>query len=350
MKPMAALCLCSLFLSSLCGCTAPQNNEQPPLSTETAASFSQLSLSADGPVTIQSQCQQQEVRDSEGALLATVSHSRPVLLGSTKGIASLNQLFEKDEEEYLSSAAQNWQEQAEEDKQLLGDSFQPYTIESSYEITYNNAGLLSVLRTEYQNTGRAYPTLRRLSGTYLTSSGQVLSLEQILAGDQQTVSQQVVNCFTQLIQSDPPQFYPNAQDILPDLVNKVGFYLSGSQVCLYLPQETIAARAYGFPEVSLPYDQQDLFATPIPTVNMDAQYLKTAMRLLYEKVVPELPQDQRTGIRMVSEGEGEAGGEPIYIIRLYLPPEETVGRYGVGQQTGSIYVQEKTGVYTLLSQ
>ena len=63
MKPMAALCLCSLFLSSLCGCTAPQNNEQPPLSTETAASFSQLSLSADGPVTIQSQCQQQEVRE-----------------------------------------------------------------------------------------------------------------------------------------------------------------------------------------------------------------------------------------------------------------------------------------------
>ena len=140
MKPMAALCLCSLFLLSLCGCTAPQNNEQPPLFTETAASSSQLSLSADGPVTIQSQCQQQEVRDSEGTLLATVSHSRPVLLGSTKGIASLNQLFEKDEEEYLSSAAQNWQEQAEEDKQLLGDSFQPYTIESSYEIAYNNAG------------------------------------------------------------------------------------------------------------------------------------------------------------------------------------------------------------------
>ena len=83
---------------------------------------------------------------------------------------------------------------------------------------------------------------------------------------------------------------------------------------------------------------------------MDAQYLKTAMRLLYEEVVPELPQDQRTGIRMVSEGEGEAGGEPIYIIRLYLPPEETVGRYGVGQQTGSIYVQGKTGAYTLLSQ
>lgn len=41
---------------------------------------------------------------------------------------------------------------------------------------------------------------------------------------------------------------------------------------------------------------------------------------------------------------------PIYIIRLYLPPEETVGRYGVGQQTGSIYVQGKTGAYTLLSQ
>lgn len=349
MKPMAALCLCSLFFLPLWGCTAPQNNGNPPLSAETAAPSSQLSLSADGPVTIQSQCQKQEVRDAEGALLATISHSRPVLLGSTKGIASLNQLFEKDEEEYLSSATQNWQQQAEEDKLLLGKNFQPYAIESSYEITYNNAGLLSVLRTEYQNTGGPYPALRRLSGTYLTSSGQSLSLEQILAGDQQTVSQQVINCFTQLIQSDPRQFYPNAQDTLPDLINKVGFYLSGNQICLYLPQETIAARAYGFPEVSLPYDQQDLFATPIPTVNMDAQHLKAAMRLLYEKVVPGLPQDQRTGVRMVSEGEGEASGEPIYIIRLYLPPEETVGRYGVGQQTGSIYKQEKTGTYTFLS-
>ena len=349
MNPMAALCLCSLFFLPLWGCTAPQNNGNPPLSAETAAPSSQLSLSADGPVTIQSQCQKQEVRDAEGALLATISHSRPVLLGSTKGIASLNQLFEKDEEEYLSSATQNWQQQAEEDKLLLGKNFQPYAIESSYEITYNNAGLLSVLRTEYQNTGGPYPALRRLSGTYLTSSGQSLSLEQILAGDQQTVSQQVINCFTQLIQSDPRQFYPNAQDTLPDLINKVGFYLSGNQICLYLPQETIAARAYGFPEVSLPYDQQDLFATPIPTVNMDAQHLKAAMRLLYEKVVPGLPQDQRTGVRMVSEGEGEASGEPIYIIRLYLPPEETVGRYGVGQQTGSIYKQEKTGTYTFLS-
>lgn len=349
MKPMAALCLCSLFFLPLWGCTAPQNNGKPPLSAETAAPSSQLSLSADGPVTIQSQCQKQEVRDAEGALLATISHSRPVLLGSTKGIASLNQLFEKDEEEYLSNAAQNWQQQAEEDKLLLGKNFQPYAIESSYEITYNNAGLLSVLRTEYQNTGGPYPTLRRLSGTYLTSSGQSLSLEQILAGDQQTVSQQVINCFTQLIQSDPQQFHPNAQDTLPDLINKVSFYLSGNQICLYLPQETIAARAYGFPEVSLPYDQQDLFATPIPTVNMDAQHLKAAMRLLYEKVVPELPQDQRTGVRMVSEGEGEASGEPIYIIRLYLPPEKTVGRYGVGQQTGAIYKQERTGTYTLLS-
>ncbi len=350
MKSMAALCLCCFFLLPLWGCTVPQNKEETPLSAEKSVSSSQLSLSADGPVTIQSQCQKQEVRDAEGALLATISHSRPVLLGSTKGIASLNQLFEKDEEAYLSSAAQSWQEQAGADKQLLGNNFQPYTIESSYEITYNNAGLLSILRTEYQNTNGPYPTLRRLSGTYLTCSGQSLSLDQILAGDTQTASQQVVNCFAQLIQNNPQQFYPNAQDTLPNLTNKVGFYLSGKQICLYLPQETIAPRAYGFPEVSLPYDQQDLFATPIPTVNMDAQYLKTAMRLLYEKVVPELPQDQRTGIRMVSEGEGEAGGEPIYIIRLYLPPEETVGRYGVGQQTGAIYVQEKIGAYTLLSQ
>lgn len=349
MKSMAALCLCCLFLLPLWGCTVPQNKGDSPLSAETAVPSSQLSLSADGPVTIQSKCQKQEVRDGEGTLLATISHSHPVLLGSTKGIASLNQLFEKDEEEYLASAAHNWQAQAEEDKQLLGESFQPYTIESSYEITYNNAGLLSILRTEYQNTNGPYPTLRRLSGTYLTSSGQSLSLDQILAGDKQTVSQQVVNHFTQLIQSDPQQFYPNAQDLLEDVKDKAGFYLSGSQICLYLPQETIAVRAYGFPEVSLPYDQQDLFATPIPTVNMDAQYLKTAMRLLYEKVVPQLPQDERTGIRMVSEGEGDAGGEPIYIIRLYLPPEETVGRYGVGQQTGAIYVQEKTGAYTLFS-
>ena len=138
---------------------------------------------------------------------------------------------------------------------------------------------------------------------------------------------------------------PISLSLLAQGAGQGGFYLSHSELRLYLPTDLIAPRAAGFPECSISYAENDCFRVDIPRVDLDAQPLKTAMKEIYEQVVPLLPEEERTDVRMVSDGEGEVEGEAVSIVQLYLPEGQVIGYYAVGQQSGALYPRDDQGVF-----
>lgn len=107
-----------------------------------------------------------------------------------------------------------------------------------------------------------------------------------------------------------------------------------------MPPRPRASRSLG-----IPYENEAEFRFTVPVLNMDALPLKSSMKEIYDQVVPTLPADERTDVRMVSEGEGEVGGESVYIIKLYLPTEQVIGYYGVGQDSQTIYQRDSHGSF-----
>ena len=335
----ALLALCALAG----GCRSddlPQQPETTPVLDSQASP--DLVLSADGPVTLKAQSESLVLTDADGTQLASVRFSYPKLVGSTQGIAAVNALLKQELQDYLDSASGRWLADAQQARAALGQQFASYTIESTYEATYNSAGLLCLLRTEYGNLGAAYPTLGRSSRTFLVTTGQELSAADLLQKD---LNQLLVEQFTALIQAQPDSYSPDALSLLEQGAGQGGFYLSHSELRLYLPTDLIAPRAAGFPECSISYAENDCFRVDIPRVDLDAQPLKTAMKEIYEQVVPLLPEEERTDVRMVSEGEGEVEGEAVYIVQLYLPEGQVIGYYAVGQQSGDLYQRDDQGVF-----
>ena len=237
----ALLALCALAG----GCRSddlPQQPETTPVLDSQASP--DLVLSADGPVTLKAQSESLVLTDADGTQLATVRFSYPKLVGSTQGIAAVNALLKQELQDYLDSASGRWLADAQQARAALGQQFASYTIESTYEATYNSAGLLCLLRTEYGNLGAAYPTLGRSSRTFLVTTGQELTAADLLQKD---LNQLLVEQFTALIQAQPDSYSPDALSLLEQGAGQGGFYLSHSELRLYLPTDLIAPRAAGFP-------------------------------------------------------------------------------------------------------
>lgn len=351
-KSITAVAACCTLLFTLgTGCRihdeAAAADTTPPAAEAkiTSDAPQAMTLTADGPVTLEALAETALVKDDDGTLLATVSYTRAQLVGSTKGVTALNQLGKQAQQAYLDQAADTWREPAQQARAQRGDAFVPFTIDSTYEATYNSAGLLSLLRTEYANTGAPSPSLRRSSRTFLLTDGRELAVTDLLNGDDASVRQLIHQQFAAQIAQAPQNYYPSAAAALPNNAAYAQFYLAGTELRFYLPQEIIAPKAAGFPEFGLPYDDESLFRFTVPMVNMDALPLKSSMKEIYDQVVPTLPAEERTDVRMVSEGEGEVGGESVYIIKLYLPSEQVIGYYGVGQDTQAIYQRDSHGSF-----
>lgn len=348
-KPIAAaLACCALLTTLLAGCRvdgrAPES--QLPAEQKIANDTSQaMALTADGPITIEAMAESTVVKDADGTVLANVTYTRAQLVGSTKGVAALNQLGRQEQDDYLAQAEKAWLNRARESRAALGSAFEPYTIESTYEATYNSAGLLSVLRTEYCNVGAPAPMLRRSSRTFLLTDGREVAATELLELDEAGLRQMIQQEFAAQIAQAPENYHPDAAETLAKAVSSAQFYMAGTELRFYLPQETIAPQSAGFPEFGIPYENDLAFRFAVPVLNMDALPLKSSMKEIYDQVVPTLPPEERTDVRMVSEGEGEVGGESIYIIKLYLPTEQVIGYYGVGQDSQTIYQRDGHGSF-----
>lgn len=347
-KSIAAVVACALLAALLTGCGIAGEAASPPLPVDakiSAEPSEAMTLTADGPVTIEAQAESTVVKDQDGTVLANVTYTRAQLIGSTKGVTALNQLGRQEQDDYLAQAEEAWLADAQQSRALLGSAFEPYTIESTYEATYNSAGLLSILRTEYCNVGAASPTLRRSSRTFLLTDGREVAATELLNLDEDGLSQVIQQEFAGQIAQAPEKYYPSATAVLANNVSNVQFYMAGTELRFYLPQEIIAPKAAGFPEFGIPYENEAEFRFTVPVLNMDALPLKSSMKEIYDQVVPTLPADERTDVRMVSEGEGEVGGESVYIIKLYLPTEQVIGYYGVGQDSQTIYQRDSHGSF-----
>lgn len=172
---------------------------------------------------------------------------------------TLSSLLEKEKTTWLNAA-----------QKALDDDETMTSIESTMEVTYNQAGLLSILRTEsrvYQ--GAAYPTLSYSARTFSLAAEKELSAKDLIltdgkASSDRDILQLVSENFTAQIEKDPGAYLPNAQEALKSAVKNYGFYLAGDQLMFFLPAESVAPHAAGMSSFGLPYSNASLFAVKIP--------------------------------------------------------------------------------------
>ncbi len=189
----------------------------------------------------------------EGDLvIATTYFQLPKIMGDTPAYQLINSDMEQ-RKEYLI----DWSDQMAEDSRSysMEDYFYPSSMNISCSVGYNGGGIIAFTFSGYDYYGGAHGIPYYETYMYNLSTGQRISLTDILAISNDDFKQIVVTEFEKLINLGKDDYYPEAMETVKACeVSSYGYYLVHDGLHIYFDPYALSDYAMGFVQVFIPYE------------------------------------------------------------------------------------------------
>lgn len=125
----------------------------------------------------------------------------------------------------------------------------PYAFESSYIVTYNQNGVLSLLTEQYENLGGAHGMVMRKGYTFSLKDGKLLTLDDLF-GENKNYSKQLNSKINGKLDQFPGYFGG-----FKGLSSQPDFYVEPDNLKVFFQLYEYTPYATGFPEFSIPFNE-----------------------------------------------------------------------------------------------
>lgn len=132
---------------------------------------------------------------------------------------------------------------------VVGYEFFPYTDEETSEITYESAGLVSILRTHYGHTGGVYPQLLYMAEQFDLATGEELAFADFFTDPDQAEGRIKEAVLQQAAENENYD-----QDAAEQFFRREDFYLTDSGFVFFYQPEVLSPHAAGAAEFAIPYE------------------------------------------------------------------------------------------------
>ena len=105
-----------------------------------------------------------------------------------------------------------------------GTAFVPYMAEHTFDITYNDYNLISVICSDCNFSGGFHPNYSMYSMTYNLEIGKMVEITDILSKNETAIRQEVYNLFNERIINNPESYYDDAVDCLDESLTQLKWY------------------------------------------------------------------------------------------------------------------------------
>ncbi|MDR2670116.1 MAG: DUF3298 and DUF4163 domain-containing protein [Oscillospiraceae bacterium] len=146
--------------------------------------------------------------------------------------------------------------QAHYEASRSGDfDFIPYTLEQNFMVSYNQNGLLSVVRDISVFSGGAHGDILVETETFRLTDGRTLSLDDLFSVGREVYRPRLVEAVCAFIEQNLDDYYANYRDIVEENFPEETFALTEDGLTLYYGTYTLAPFAGGIPRFEIPYGQ-----------------------------------------------------------------------------------------------
>lgn len=183
-------------------------------------------------------------REDNADAVVTLNVPSVAIPGNPAAEKAINDVLEKNNSEF-----QAYIDEALKDREANPD-LPPYEFNSSYVITYNQKGLLSVLIDKYEYTGGAHGGTEQQSYTFNLEDGSLLTLKDLF-GDTSDYMK-IINGEIKKGFESHPGYYGGFNGIDSDFA---GFYLQTDKVTFFFQLYEYTPYAAGIPEYSISYEK-----------------------------------------------------------------------------------------------
>lgn len=178
------------------------------------------------------------------------------------GAEEINRSLREEQEAIISYARQQAEDAEEMIQDFVDAGFNIFYSYSSFvsEIYYFDGHYLSFYQDDDDSCqGGAHGILYRKGYTFDLQTGQRLALGDVIGDSEEKLKDIVVKYFEEYINKNPDFFWEYAIDVVKENTDlDSSFYLTDSGICFYFPPYALAAFAFGFQEVIIPYEEFEL--------------------------------------------------------------------------------------------
>ncbi len=268
-----AICLISVSMLIFTGC-GKDNNENNNINNNTEMITTEITTQQEtnnnnsgetltDSYTITSLTNNSDVTAEDGSVILKLASSYPAITENDSEIVSnINKQFEEKSKEFIEES-----KNGETAKNALaaynaanGNTFSPFTMQQSYEVTYNKNNILSVVNNYIEETGNDLPEYSKQAFTYDMKTGNMLAITDILNISEEEINNIVTENFTNIINASPEAYYDDAATTLSDNLEYLNYYLTDNGIVFYFQPYIISPYETSYPQFTLTYnDNPDIF-------------------------------------------------------------------------------------------
>ena len=197
----------------------------------------------------------------QNTVMVTLSISSPqVRIPSTlKAQMAINSRIRTQTSDFTRYVSKDLYQQAiqeYEDSQSGHFPFRPYDAVLNYTVTWNQDGLLSMYRDQYEFTGGAHGNTLRSSDTLSLSTGERIPLSSFFRPGTNYLGMLLEAILRQADANsakEPGIYFENYRDLIVQYFNPESFYLTPQGLCIYYQQYEIAPYSTGIVVFTIPY-------------------------------------------------------------------------------------------------
>ena len=176
---------------------------------------------------------------------------------------AINAFYASTLDDLAASAAElsGWAVDDYKTAQIVGYPFYNYVDTESYELTMETAGLVSILRSHYSNSGGPYPTLYPMADTFDLTTGARLTFADLFTVPEPEAQARVLNAVLALNEAGAYSGAVLDAEALRNAYSPQHFYLTEDSLVCYFPGGDLP-NAVGSPTFAVPYtDLEDILAS-----------------------------------------------------------------------------------------
>lgn len=210
-----------------------------------------------------------EVKSNDGKVIMDIKYNYPLIDNPNNEtiIDEFNQNYKIIAEKFIEENKNG--DLAKEATEFYNDAlkedfeFHPYSLEETFDITYNRNKIVSILSTSYSYTGGAHPNHLQSNVIYDLTTNKKLELTDILNKTENEIKQIFIDGFSKMVDNEPDKYFKEAKETISNNTNeidKINFYLSNNGLVFFFEVYEIAPYAAGNPSFSIPFENnEDLF-------------------------------------------------------------------------------------------
>lgn len=183
-------------------------------------------------------------REDNADAVVTLNVPSVAIPGNTAAEKAINRVLEKNNsefQEYIAEALKNREGES---------NLAPYEFNSSYVVSYNQKGLLSLFIDKYEYTGGAHGMTVRQGYTFNLKDGSLLTLKELFGDNSDYMK--VINGEIKEGFESHPGYFGGFNGIGSDFTD---YYLQADKVTLFFQVYEYTPYAAGIPEYSISYEE-----------------------------------------------------------------------------------------------